>query len=395
MSRSILVPMIGLATVTAIAAVVVLTGFQFRGGFTESAPVTLLSNRAGLVMNADADVSLYGAPVGKVSSIESLPDGRAAIHLAIDPAQLDLIPANVRAEISATTVFGAKYVQLIPPDNPSVDTLRRGQVLEADHVTVEANTLFGQLTSVLGKIEPEKLNQTLGAIAAAFNGRGDQIGRMLTDLNAFLGTLEPHLPALSHDLAVAPTVLGAYADAAPDLLKIAEHTSTISDTIVDEQDALDAALLSAIGLADVGQPVLNDNRQPLADVIHLLVSTTSLTNEYRAALWCGIAGLLTMANAKPVPEPGVPVMAGLVWGSDRYRYPGDLPKIAASGGPQCTGLPKLPYQTVPPFVITDTGTNPWKYNNPGVVLNSDGLKRILFGEMDGPPRNSAQVGQPG
>jgi virulence factor Mce-like protein len=384
-----------MATVAAIGAVIVLTGFQFRGSFTDSVPVTLLSSRAGLVMNPDARVALYGAPVGKVSSIETLPDGRAAIHLAIDPSQLELIPANVRAEISATTVFGAKYVQLIPPNDPSTDALRPGQVLDADHVTVEANTLFAQLTSVLTKVEPEKLNQTLGAISAAFNGRGEQLGTMLTDFNSFLGTLEPHLPALRHDLAIAPVVLGAYADAAPDLLKIAEHATALSNTIVDEQDALDAALLSAIGLANVGEPVLSDNSQPLAYVMRLLLSTTSLTYEYRAALWCGIAGLLPMANQKPVLVPGVPVLSGLEWGSDRYRFPGDLPKVAASGGPQCTGLPKLPYRTSPPFVVTDSGTNPWKYNNPGVVLNSDGLKRALFGDLDGPPRNVAQVGQPG
>jgi virulence factor Mce-like protein len=385
-----------MATVAAIVAVIVLTGFQFRGSFADSVPVTLLSSRAGLVMNPDAKVSWYGAPVGKVTSIDSLSDGRAAIHLAIDPEYMDLIPANARAAVSATTVFGAKYVQLVPPlDAPSAEALRPGQVLEADHVTVEVNTVFAKLTGVLGKVEPEKLNQTLGAIAAAFNGRGDKIGRMLSDFNEFLGALEPHLPALSHDLATAPTVMGAYADAAPDLLKIADNASTIGDTIVAEQNGLDAFLLSAIGLAQVGTPVLSDNRQPLTDVLHLLVPTTDLTNEYRAALWCGIAGLLPMANAKPVQEPGVPISAGLVWGSERFRYPGDLPKIAASGGPQCTGLPNLPYGTAPPFVVTDTGTNPWKYNNPGVVLNSDRLKRLLFGDIDGPPRNTAQVGQPG
>jgi phospholipid/cholesterol/gamma-HCH transport system substrate-binding protein len=29
------------------------------------------------------------------------------------------------------------------------------------------------------------------------------------------------------------------------------------------------------------------------------------------------------------------------------------------------------------------------------VLNADGLKQMLFGPLDGPPRNSAQIGQPG
>ena len=84
--------------------------------------------------------------------------------------------------------------------------MRAGQVLDADHVTVEVNTVFEQLTSVLSKIEPAKLNETLGAIATAFNGRGTQLGQTLSDLNAFLAKFEPSLPNLSHDLAVAADV---------------------------------------------------------------------------------------------------------------------------------------------------------------------------------------------
>jgi phospholipid/cholesterol/gamma-HCH transport system substrate-binding protein len=390
-SRAAVRPLVGLAAVAAVITTVAAGATQFRGGFSDSADVTLFSQRAGLVMYPDAKVQLLGVQVGKVASIEELPDGQAAIHLAMDPAQLHLIPSNVVAEISASTVFGAKFVQLIPPENPTADSIRPGQTLDARHVTVEINTVFGQLTSVLSKIQPDKLNQTLGAIAAAFNGRGEQIGQGLSNLESFLARLEPHLPALTHDLSAAPAVFNAYADSAPDLLRIADDAATISQTVVDQQHQLDALLLSVIGLANVGDDVLSRNGQPLTDVLHLLVPTTDLTRRYNAALYCGIAGLLPLANAPAVKEPGVPIMAGLVWGADRYRYPHDLPKVAATGGPQCTGLPNLPFETVAPFVITDTG----KYGNPGVTLNSDALKRMLFGDIDGPPRNSAQIGQPG
>ncbi|MGB8502590.1 MlaD family protein, partial [Mycobacterium sp.] len=88
-------PLIGLATVAVVVIVVALAINQFRGGFAKSVPVTLLSDRAGLVMNPDAKVQMLGVQVGKVSSIEELPDGQAAIHLAMDPSQLDLIPHNV------------------------------------------------------------------------------------------------------------------------------------------------------------------------------------------------------------------------------------------------------------------------------------------------------------
>ena len=36
-----------------------------------------------------------------------------------------------------------------------------------------------------------------------------------------------------------------------------------------------------------------------------------------------------------------------------------------------------------------------QYGNQGILLNSDGLKQMLFGPLDGPPRNSLQIGMPG
>jgi virulence factor Mce-like protein len=388
-------PLAGLITVVVIAGVVALAAFMFRGGFTPAVAVTVLSPRAGLVMNPDAKVTWYGAQVGKVASIAQLPDGGAALHLAMDPAQLHLIPANVSVDIASTTIFGAKQVALVPPPRPVPQRLRAGQVLDTKHVMVEINTIFEQLTSVLSTIEPDKLNATLTALATAANGRGNKIGETLVDLNRFLATLDPSLPALSHDLQVAPQVLNAYADAAPDLLTTADNVTRISQSIVEEQENLDTLLVSTIGLADIGTQVLGDNRQGLTDVLHLLIPTTDLSNEYSPALNCGIAGLIPLAKAPPRPDPGAPSLVSLSWSQDRYRYPGDLPKVAAKGGPQCTGLPLVPFEGRMQWVVADIGTNPWKYGNQGVVLNSDALKQFLFGPVEGPPRNSAQIGQPG
>jgi phospholipid/cholesterol/gamma-HCH transport system substrate-binding protein len=385
----------GLVTVAVIATVVAVAVGLFQGGFTESTPITVISSRAGLVMNTDAKVKMRGVQVGKVASIESRPDGQAILHLAMYPADLRLIPANVLVDITAPTVFGAKFVDLVPPAEPSGQSLHAGQVLDSQHVTVEINTLFQQLTSVLGKLDPAKLNETLGAIAKALSGRGERIGQTFSDLDSFLAKLDPSLPTLSHDIAVSPAVLNAYADAAPDLVKTAGNAAKISQTIVDEQHNLDALLISVIGLADIGNDVLTSNRKPLADVLHLLVPTTDLTNEYNKALWCGFAGIAQIAHNPPLPEPSIAISASLVWGAERYRYPTNLPKVAATGGPQCLDLPNRPYNTNAKLVVADTGANPAQYGNPQLLINSDLLKQLLYGPIAGPPRNSAQIGEPG
>lgn len=379
-----------------IAAVVAITAVQFRGGFSSSVPVTVVSPRAGLVMNPDAKVKLHGVQVGRVASLQTLPDGRAILHLAMDPASLQYIPANVRVNIASTTVFGAKFVQLLAPARPSPETMHAGQVFDAGQVTVEINTVFQKLVAVLSKLDPAKLNETLGAIAAAVDGRGHEIGQMLSDLDAFLAKLDPSLPTLDHELAVAPRVLGAYADAAPDLLTAVANANRISQTVVDEQHNLDALLIAATGLAEIGHDVLATNRQSLSDVVHLLVPTTDLTNKYNQALYCMMGGLVLAAYQPNPVLPGAMVDASFTLGHERFRYPQDLPKVAASGGPQCVaGLPNVPYEARPPYVVADVGYNPSRYGNEGILLNSDRLKTWLFGPLPGPPRNSAQVGQPG
>ncbi len=386
-------PLTGLATVVAILGIVALAITLFRGGFTSTVPVTVVSPRAGLVMNPDAKVKMRGVQVGKVASIESLPDGKAALHLAMNPSQLHLIPANVLVDIASSTVFGAKFVQLVTPAEPSPQRLHAGEILDGKHVMVEINTVFQELTSVLSKIDPVKLNETLGAIASAVNGRGHKIGQMLSDLDAFLATQDPGLPALSHDIEALSTVANAYADAAPDLVKTAENATRISQTIVDERKNLDAFLISAIGLADIGNEVVGGNRQALTDVLHLLVPTTDLTNEYHEALWCGLVGAAGVQKDRPLNVPGIPLLIGVQFGSERFRYPGNLPKVAATGGPQCHGLPRVPPDVAPTYVVTDVGANPWQYGNPQLLINSDLLKQLLYGPLDGPPRNTMQYGQ--
>ncbi|WP_235009595.1 MCE family protein [Mycobacterium sp. 3519A] len=389
-------PLAGLATVVAIGAIVALAVGLFRGSFTRSEPVTVLSDRAGLVMNPDAKVKMRGVQVGTVKSIEVQPDGRAKLQLAMDPEQLHLIPSNVNVDIESSTVFGAKSVNMVAPAQPSPDKLRPGQVIQSQHVMVEVNTVFQQLVQVLDKIDPAKLNQTLGAIAAAFNGRGEKIGNTLTDFNAFLAKIEPSLPSLSHDIETAAPVLSAYADAAPDLLATVQNSTQLSDSIVEEQHNLDAFLVSSIGLADIGNDVIGGNRQALTDATHVLLPTAELLNRYHESLWCGIGGLIPMANSVPQFKQVI-VSAGLTLGVERYRYPNDLPKVAAKGRPYCKelGLPDVPPEFRPPLIVSDVGTNPAKYGNQGILLNSDALKQWLFGPIPGPPRNTAQIGMPG
>lgn len=385
----------GLATMLTIALIVTLAVQLFRGVlFDRSIPVTVIADRAGLVMNPEAKVKMRDVEVGRVASIEDRGDGTAAIHLAMDPAVLAMIPANVGVDISATTVFGSKYVQLTNPRGAAVGTLQRGQTITAERVTVEVNTVFQQITELVSAVQPDKLNTVLTALSSGLAGRGDKLGTVIGNTGQLLTQLDPSLPNLRRDISLAPGVLNTFADVTPDLMATLQNATRLSDMVVDEQANLDRFLISVIGVADTGNDVVGGNRAGLTETLRLLVPTTDLLNRYHPALNCLLSGLIPLVKAPPLRMPGAEVSTGFTWGVERYRYPQDLPKVAATGGPQCAGLP-VQFEKRPPYLVADTGANPYRYGNSGIVLNADGLKQMLFGSIDGPPRNSMQIGQPG
>src|ERR1700712_1500897 len=95
-----------LILVAVIIAIVFTTSVLFAGTFRSFVPATLTSDRSGLVMEPGGKIKLRGVQVGQVGAIEG--GGKSVqLRLEFDPDQVKYIPANVKAEIKATTAFGA------------------------------------------------------------------------------------------------------------------------------------------------------------------------------------------------------------------------------------------------------------------------------------------------
>src|SRR4051794_22312498 len=242
-------------------AATVFTYLFYTAAFTPTDTVTVTSPRAGLVMEQDAKVKYRGIQIGEVKSIEYTGD-QAKLTLSIRRGELRYVPANAVVRIAGTTVFGAKSVEFVPPDKPAGTSLRAGAQVQASSVQLEVNTLFQTLTDVLHKIDPINLNATLSALAEGLRGNGDDLGATVAGLNYYLQQFNPKLPTLQDDLQKTAVVANIYGDAGPDVARIFDNAPAISNTIVDQQDNLNATLLAATGLANNGtatlEPAEND-----------------------------------------------------------------------------------------------------------------------------------------
>ncbi|WP_156622781.1 MCE family protein, partial [Mycobacterium sp. 852014-50255_SCH5639931] len=209
----------------------------------------------GLVMDPGSKVTYNGVEIGRVGNIsETVRDGKPAAKFTLEvyPRYLSLIPANVNADIKATTVFGGKYVSLTTPQNPSPQKLNQHTVIDARSVTTEINTLFQTVTSIAEKVDPVKLNLTLSAAAQALTGLGDKFGQSVVNANAILDDVNPQLPQARHDIQQLAGLGDTYANAAPDLLDFLNNAVITSRTVNQQQKDLDQALLSAAGFGNTG-----------------------------------------------------------------------------------------------------------------------------------------------
>jgi phospholipid/cholesterol/gamma-HCH transport system substrate-binding protein len=347
-----------------IGALVALTALLFTGTLRTTVPLTLVSERAGLVMEPGAKVKLRGVEIGKVSAIGT-ESGRSALKLKIEPKPFRFLPSNVEAEIKSSTAFGAKYVDLVVPGSgASPAALQPGSVLKSRNVTVEVNTVFENLQSVVASIDPAKLNSVLSALAEALRGKGDIIGQAITASNDVLLAVNPRMPTITRDWQLFGQTMGAYSVAAQNILSLLDSFSTTAATISNQNQELDQVLLSAVGFSRSGIATLGASQENLIRSLNTFAPTTSLLETYSPSYTClfqGAQWFLENGGREALGGNGKSVVmdAALLFGDDPYRYPDNLPRVNAKGGPGgrpgCGSLPDPTKNFPVKYLVTDTG----------------------------------------
>lgn len=353
--------------IVVVAALITMTALLFTGTLRKTVPLTLISDRVGLVMEDGAKVKLRGVQIGSVSGVGTQrgPGGvtLSTLNLKMDPGPFQYLPGNVEAEIKSSTAFGAKYVDMIIPSD-GAGSLKPGAVVRSRNVTVEVNTVFENLQSVVQSIDPAKLNAVLSAVADAVRGKGERIGHAITDANTVLLAVNPRMSTVQQDWQLFGQTAQAYSNAAQNILSILDNFTTTSDTITTNAGALDGLLLSAVGFSQSGINAIGANQPNLVRAMNVLDPTTALFMKYSPTYTClfqGAQWFLENGGRDAMGGNGKSVImdAALLAGDDPYRYPDNLPIVNAKGGPggtpSCGSLPDASKNFPVKYLVTDTG----------------------------------------
>jgi phospholipid/cholesterol/gamma-HCH transport system substrate-binding protein len=333
----------GVAFLTVIALLIGFSIAVYQKKFDRVTMVTIQADRAGLQLARFGDVRINGVLVGQVRSVSQ--DGeQAVIKVALKPDAADEIPENVGVQIIPTTLFGQKFVSFVRPEHPSQQSLQDGDVIPADRVetNVELSKILADLFPLLRAVQPAELNYTLNALATALEGRGEQLGETLDQLDAYLGAISDKLPTLKQDFISLANVADTYDLAAPDLIDVLGNLTVTSKTIIEKADDLDSFFSDLRGLAVTSTRVLSDNKRNLIRVGRVTEPVLKLLAVYSPEFPCLIEGAAKYAPRLATTFEGNQVKQYIEFGTAQYDayHADDRPLYGEVGhGPWCDGLP--------------------------------------------------------
>ena len=365
---------------------------QFRGDLMRKTHLTVLSPRAGLVVDPGSKVTYNGVEIGKVAGVDHVDVGGAAkarLTLNVEPRYVAFIPRNVVADVRATTVFGNKYISFSSPKDPSPQRITSHDVIDAASVTTEFNTVFETVMSLSEQVDPIELNATLTATAQAVAGLGERFGDSLRNANQIMADLDPRMPQIHADTGALADLADVYANASLDLWDGLDNATRTAQTLNDQRGNIDAALLAAIGFGKTAADSLERAGPYFVRAAEDLLPTTTLLDDYRAMIFCTIRNYAEVAprlskvlggdNGYALKSYGTIALPG-----DPFIYPDNLPRVNAHGGPE--GRPgcwqKVTKYLYPfPYLVMDTGYSIAPYNH--LEFASPLVSEYLWGRQIG------------
>lgn len=350
-AKTVRTRVLGLAMLVVIAMFVTLTVSMYNKAFTPIVPVTLEADHVGNQLVEHSDVKINGVVVGEVRKVQAV-GNHAELSLALQPNQVSSIPSNVSAQLLPKTLFGQRFVNLVPDKQaPTARHIAAGAIIPEDRTStsIEVDKALADLQPVLQAVQPQKLASTLNAVSTALDGgRGKKLGDTMVLLNDYLQKTNPSLPNLDHDIQQLANVSDDYNQAAPQLLQALADMTTTSRTLVQQQQNLAMLYGDLTTVSTNLTRFLKVNKGNIIQLASESKPTNDLLAKYAPEYNCVFRGFadqiprIDQSFGKGSNEPHVlHVNVQLTQTRGKYEPGKDAPRYGENRGPQCLStIPK-------------------------------------------------------
>jgi virulence factor Mce-like protein len=370
--------LIGTAFIGLLCFLLWLTYAFYAKVFTSTVEVKLQTSHIGLQLNRHADVKLRGIIVGEVRSVSTDGD-TATVNLSLKPDQVQEISSQVSARILPKTLFGEKYVALVPPAGKEGRPIKAGDVISRDKtaVGIEIEKVLNDALPLLQAVDPADLNATLNALATALEGRGSEIAETLTQLDGYLKKLNPNVPNLIAALTKLTKVSQIYGDATPDLVRALRNLTITGNTVVEKQQQLQTFFTDVQGLSNTGNNFLKQNEDRVIRLGEVSRPVLDLLERYSPEFPCF---LKVMTDTAPIlndtfRDGALHINLELITNQPTPYQPNELPAYKDHRGPTCVGR-NYSHPGEKPGPYTQENPAPYITGEDGVIGDHNKLTRF-------------------
>ena len=248
-----------LKTALGLAAMLLLTGCSLIEN-DDAHKVVAYFEDAGDLVEAGT-VQLNDVEIGSIESVELVTvDGRmrAKVTMAVDDSER--IPADeLHALIRQTSLLGEQFVELLPLGEgpPFVGTDTTVIPFERTDKRVDVETFLSDLSLFIGQGGLEDLNRFTHAQALILEGRGDELGATIEELEQFTGVV---------------------ANRKEDVARAIDHLASASKTLAGNQKTIDRFFDSL----EAGNRLLADQTDDLARLFRALTEFGRVNSRFLA-----------------------------------------------------------------------------------------------------------------
>lgn len=207
-------------------------------------------------------VEMSDVPVGSVSELE-LDGHRVRVRLDVDEERA--VPEGTKALIRRTSLLGANFIELVPPEEgrggPLLDD---GDEIAETGSQVELEELAARAGAVIGAIDAQSLSGTISAADQALTGRGERVGELIGRTRDIVSTVQDQQAALLGTIDALGALGAEFAPAADDLATLIDSLDQATATVATNRDR---AVVTAEALVELARTTTDQVLVPHTDAI--------------------------------------------------------------------------------------------------------------------------------
>ncbi|MGW0588756.1 MCE family protein [Streptosporangium sp. NPDC002607] len=255
--------------------------------------LTAVFTRSGQGLDPNSPVKIRGITVGGVGSVTLDRQGRAVVAIYVDPGVR--VPQSVTATIEPSSVFGPKFVNLVPGSGEtSGPYLLSGAVITRTEAPSDLSDSLTDAYEGLKAIDPQDVTTIVHTLGRGLDGKGPQLRAIIGDAGRVIKVAHRHRADFQRFIGDAGDLSAALADKGDELVAISADANVITPDLLKRADKVRALLKELDDVSHLTAHGLRKHRRDLKAAVNSGERVASLLYAQLGIAGDGVRGLNRM-----------------------------------------------------------------------------------------------------